>query len=73
MSAQFSFTQHAEPLKAVQSKSAPGMEDMRKLIEEHIIKKTLEVLLNPTREGVSVRSKDVDSCSSRRVPTARVR
>ena len=64
---QFSSTQHAEPLKAVQSKrlpgvqgpdeSAPGMEDMRKLIEEQVIKKTLEVRLNPTRGAVNGRPK----------------
>merc|ERR1712046_143955 len=45
-------TQHAEPLKAVRSKecagysgpemTAPSMEEMNKLIEEHVIKETLK-------------------------------
>jgi len=48
-------TQHAEPLKAVRSKevagysgpeeTAPSMEDMNKLIEEKVIKKTLEEII----------------------------
>merc|ERR1712227_1006392 len=48
-------TQHAEPLKAVRSKevagysgpeeTAPSMEEMNKLIEEKVIRKTLEEII----------------------------
>merc|ERR1712013_326113 len=48
-------TQHAEPLKATRRKecagytgpeeTAPSMEEMNKLIEEHVIKKTLEEII----------------------------
>ena len=37
--------------------TALGMEDMRKLIEEQVTKKTLEIRLNPTCEAIDGRSK----------------
>lgn len=68
-------TQHAEPLKAVRRKevagyggpdeTAPSMEDMNKLIEEKVIRKTLdEITLKNGQPALTLYGEHTHSCSS---------